>query len=123
MRILFLSNFFPPARPGGYTQWCHEVAERLAERGHNVGVLTSRYELEKAPVGEQNIYRLFHLEGDLDYYEPIHFFTQWKNSNVKTWRVWEIILGTLPRILSLSGACGPLLKHCQPWLSDCYLVG
>jgi len=81
MRILFLSNFFPPARPGGYTQWCHEVAERLAERGHNVGVLTSRYELEKAPVGEQNIYRLFHLEGDLDYYEPIHFFTQWKKQH------------------------------------------
>ena len=81
MRILFLSNFFPPARPGGYTQWCHEVAERLAERGHNVGVLTSRYEREKAPVGEQNIYRLFHLEGDLDYYEPIHFFTQWKKQH------------------------------------------
>ena len=81
MRILFLSNFFPPARPGGYTQWCHEVAERLAERGHNVGVLTSRYEQEKAPVGEQNIYRLFHLEGDLDYYEPIHFFTQWKKQH------------------------------------------
>jgi len=81
MRILFLSNFFPPARPGGYTQWCHEVAERLAERGHNVGVLTSRYEQEKAPVGEQNIYRLFHLEGDLDYYQPIHFFTQWKKQH------------------------------------------
>ena len=81
MRILFLSNFFPPARPGGYTQWCHEVAERLAKRGHTISVLTSRYELEKAPVGEQNIYRLFHLEGDLDYYQPIHFFTQWKKQH------------------------------------------
>ena len=78
MRILFLSNFFPPARPGGYTQWCHEVAECLAERGHTIGVLTSRYELEKAPAGEQNIYRLLHLEGDLAYYNPLHFFTRWK---------------------------------------------
>jgi glycogen synthase len=78
MRILFLSNFFPPARPGGYTQWCHEVAQGLAERGHTIGVLTSRYELEKAPVGEQNIYRLLHLEGDLAYYQPLHFFTRWK---------------------------------------------
>ena len=78
MRILFLSNFFPPARPGGYTQWCHEVAERLADRGHTIGVLTSRYELEKAPANEQNIYRLLHLEGDLAYYQPLHFFTRWK---------------------------------------------
>src|SRR6266498_2564156 len=78
MRILFLSNFFPPARPGGYTQWCHEVAERLAKQGHTIGVLTSRYELAKAPANEQNIYRLLHLEGDLAYYQPLHFFTRWK---------------------------------------------
>jgi glycogen(starch) synthase len=78
MRILFLSNFFPPARPGGYTQWCHEVAERLAGRGHTIGVLTSRYEFATAPAGEQNIYRLLHLEGDLAYYQPLHFFTSWK---------------------------------------------
>src|ERR671912_407483 len=81
MRILFLSNFFPPARPGGYTQWCHEVAERLEGRGHTVGVLTSCYELAKAPAGEQNIYRLLHLEGDLTYYQPLHFFTKWKKQH------------------------------------------
>ena len=81
MRILFLSNFFPPARPGGYTQWCHEVAERLAERGHTIGVLTSDYEQAKAPVYEENIYRLLHLEGDLAYYQPFHFFTRWQNEH------------------------------------------
>ena len=81
MRILFLSNFFPPARPGGYTQWCHEVAERLAERGHTIGILTSCYESAKAPANEQNIYRLLHLEGDLAYYQPLHFFTQWKKQH------------------------------------------
>jgi glycosyltransferase involved in cell wall biosynthesis len=81
MRILFLSNFFPPARPGGYTQWCHEVAERLARRGHTIGVLTSCYEREKAPAGEHNIFRLLHLEGDLNYYQPLHFFTRWKKQH------------------------------------------
>jgi len=81
MRILFLSNFFPPARPGGYTQWCHEVAEGLAEQGHTIGVLTSCYEKEKAPASEQNIYRLLHLEGDLAYYQPLHFFTGWKKQH------------------------------------------
>ena len=83
MRILFISNFFPPARPGGYTQWCHEVAERLAERRHTIGVLTSSYEMAKAPANEQNIYRLLHLEGDLDYYQPLHFFTQWKKQHLE----------------------------------------
>lgn len=81
MRILFLSNFFPPARPGGYTQWCHEVAERLAIRGHTIGVLTSSYELEKAPAEERDIYRLLHLEADLAYYQPVHFFTRWRKQH------------------------------------------
>jgi len=81
MRILFLSNFYPPARPGGYTQWCQEVAEHLAKRGHTIGVLTSRHERAKAQAGEQNIYRLLHLEGDLAYYQPLHFFTRWKKQH------------------------------------------
>jgi glycosyltransferase involved in cell wall biosynthesis len=89
MRILFLSNFYPPARPGGYTQWCHEVAERLAERGHTIGVLTSRHEIEKAPANEQNIYRLLHLEGDLAYYQPLHFFTQWKRQHRENLMILE----------------------------------
>jgi glycogen(starch) synthase len=81
MRILILSNFFPPARSGGYTQWCHEVTTRLAERGHTLGVLTSSYERSKVPSDEQNIYRLLHLEGNLDYYQPLHFFTRWKKQH------------------------------------------
>jgi glycosyltransferase involved in cell wall biosynthesis len=43
--------------------------------------LTSCYELEKAPASEQNIYRLLHLEGDLAYYQPLHFFTRWKKQH------------------------------------------
>jgi glycosyltransferase involved in cell wall biosynthesis len=89
MRILFLSNFFPPARPGGYTQWCHEVAERLAERGHTIAVLTSCYERAKAPAREQNIYRLLHLEGDLAYYQPVHFFARWKKQHRENLEILE----------------------------------
>jgi glycosyltransferase involved in cell wall biosynthesis len=57
------------------------VSERLAARGHTIGVLTSCHELEKAPASEQNIYRLLHLEGDLAYYQPLHFFTKWKKQH------------------------------------------
>jgi glycogen(starch) synthase len=41
MRILFLSNYYPPYSRGGYEQWCQEVAVELAQRGHQVQVLTS----------------------------------------------------------------------------------
>ncbi len=78
MRLLIISNFYPPARPGGYTQWCHEVSQRLEACGNEIGVLTSRYELEKAPTDEKNIFRLLHLQGDLHYYQPMHFFTRWQ---------------------------------------------
>lgn len=78
MRILFLSNFYPPAHAGGYTQWCYEVAERLKGRGHTIGVLTSNYEVEKASAGEVHIYRTLHLENDLFYYQPLRFFLTYK---------------------------------------------
>lgn len=42
MRILFVSNMFPPHARGGYEQWCEEVAVSLAARGHVLSVLTSR---------------------------------------------------------------------------------
>jgi glycosyltransferase involved in cell wall biosynthesis len=74
MRVLFISNFFPPARPGGYTQWCEEVAELLIARGHTVAVLTSNYELSKCSSSDKHIYRQLHLDGDLFYYDIWHFF-------------------------------------------------
>ena len=40
MRILFVSNYFPPVIHGGYEQLCREVAIELVERGHELGVLT-----------------------------------------------------------------------------------
>jgi len=75
MHVLFLSNFYPPSRPGGYSQWCHEVAETLKSRGHTIGVLTTVP--DKAVPDEKNVYRLLHLENeDLLYYKPMPFFTK-----------------------------------------------
>ncbi len=74
MKILILSNFYPPARSGGYTQLCYEVTEALKRRGHEVSVLTSLHRRETAPDGETTVRRLLHLEGDLLYYNPLDFF-------------------------------------------------
>ena len=43
MRILVISNFYPPHFIGGYDLACREVVDALAARGHEVYVLTSTY--------------------------------------------------------------------------------
>ena len=44
MRLLLLSNYFPPHSFGGYELWCRDIAVALASRGHQVTVLTSSAE-------------------------------------------------------------------------------
>lgn len=41
MRILVISNMYPPHSLGGYEQSCRDVVERFCERGHEVTVLTT----------------------------------------------------------------------------------
>lgn len=41
MRILFISNLFPPVVLGGYELGCANVAQGLADKGHEVEVLTT----------------------------------------------------------------------------------
>jgi len=43
MRILIVSNFYPPHTLGGYEIHCALKAERLAALGHSVTILTSTY--------------------------------------------------------------------------------
>lgn len=43
MKILFLTNFYPPASRGGYEQWCQEIADGLKDHGHDVLVLASMH--------------------------------------------------------------------------------
>ena len=43
MRLLFLTNLYPPHGQGGYEEWCQEVATQLRNRGHEVMVLTSQH--------------------------------------------------------------------------------
>ena len=79
MRLLFLSNFYPPLAIGGYELWCEEVATELEKRGHQVHILTSRYGLQDgtAQIDPLPVQRTLHLMTDLDYYAPAHFFRYW----------------------------------------------
>jgi len=68
MKILFLSNMYPPHVIGGYEALCQEAMEGLAKRGHHVSVLTSTYGCE-GEVSESNVHRLLSLESDLQFYK------------------------------------------------------
>lgn len=79
MRLLFLSNFYPPLAIGGYEQWCEEVATALYQRGHQVHILTSRYGVQRdtAHIDPLPVQRTLYLMTNLDYYAPLHFLRHW----------------------------------------------
>jgi glycogen synthase len=51
VRILVLSNLYPPVVRGGYEVECRDVVEHL-RRTHEVTVLASRYGREEVPPGD-----------------------------------------------------------------------
>jgi glycosyltransferase involved in cell wall biosynthesis len=61
MKILFLSNLYPPNVVGGYERLCHEMATALAVRGHRIGVLTSDYGTGREDYAGQEIRREWRL--------------------------------------------------------------
>ena len=80
MRILFLSNFYPPASRGGYEQWCQEIADGLRSKGHAVEVLTSEHGKSDLQIPDPAwVHRSLHLEMELaSLKNAFQFFTHRK---------------------------------------------
>lgn len=76
LKILVVSNFYPPIRSGGYAQLCAEVCQGLSALGHHIAVLASRYGAERMAL-DDNVYRLLYLENDLLHYSVCHLLTRW----------------------------------------------
>lgn len=70
MRILALSNFYPPHHVSGYAMLCADVLEGLRRRQHEITVLTSTLGDGGARV-EGHVHRVLALESPLDYYRPL----------------------------------------------------
>jgi glycogen synthase len=62
MRILVVSNLYPPHHIGGYELGCRDVLEGLKSKGHEIRVLTSTYGVE-SPQFDGEVYR--YLKFDL----------------------------------------------------------
>ena len=77
MRVLFLSNFYPPSHLGGMALHCQEVVLELLKRGHQCSVLTSnaRPVIRSGPqiTEECEIERALHLEADIYHYRPLDY--------------------------------------------------
>lgn len=71
LRILFITNFYPPFELGGWEQLVHNICQQLESRGHETAILTSNYRRDEVGISESNVYRLLNLESsDLNRYRP-----------------------------------------------------
>lgn len=57
MRVLALSNLYPPHALGGYEMSCADVMRRFTEAGHHVEVLTTRTRLADGPEPAERVHR------------------------------------------------------------------
>jgi glycosyltransferase involved in cell wall biosynthesis len=104
VRILVLSNFFPPLHLGGYEELAADVAAGLRERGHRVDVLTSNLRAGAVPT-DPSIHRVLHLEVDL---RPglgtLCFFAgRQRRAAIDAARLDETIAATRPDVLLVFG--------------------
>ena len=60
MRILVISNRYPPFIMGGYEISCQLVVDGLRQQGHEVKVLTTTFQVNRKIV-EKEVYRILHL--------------------------------------------------------------
>lgn len=67
MKILIITNLFPPHVLGGYEILCHQVCERLSAHGHELSVLTSDHGCAQ---GEEGFSADYPVSRVLKLYEP-----------------------------------------------------
>ena len=121
MRLLFLTNLYPPHELGGFEQWCQEVAARLKDRGHQVVILTSRFGVETNSPVEEGVLRSLYLQAGIHYYSAVDFFLkhpaqeranitelkrvleQYQPDLVVIWGMWNLS----PRLALIAEECMP----------------
>lgn len=103
MRMLFVSNFYPPHHLGGYEMLCHEVTTHMIARGHQVSVLTSTYGLNGYQQEEPGIYRKLRLESDIHFYRPHHTLRYWANRRANMSAVEDVVTEVNPEVVVVWG--------------------
>ena len=86
MKILVISNLYPPHGIGGYEERCFNTVNTLKERGHDVHVLTSDHKVEgRQPVEEPHVTRKLRVHGFYGHpWLPIHDLYDLEKHNQQT---------------------------------------
>ncbi len=103
MRILVLTDLYPPVSIGGYEMRCKETVEEMRRLGHTVTVLTGRYKEKTAP-DEPDVFRqlipytLVNPFADLDFPDPLElakrrYQIEWMLAGRKNYRTTRDLIG------------------------------
>jgi glycosyltransferase involved in cell wall biosynthesis len=94
VRILFLTNFYPPHELGGQGRSCQQVVDGLGQRGHDTLVLTSMNGTDNKPVNKGGVSRYLYLEMDLSpLRHSLIFFTRRKERERHNLQTLENAIG------------------------------
>lgn len=104
MRILVITNYFPPFEMGGWPQLTYDIVRSLKARGNELLVLTSRHMSDYINSEEPGIYRVLHLQSpDHEYYHP-HYtlaYPLWQKRNRRQLR--RAVISFSPDIIFIHG--------------------
>ncbi len=141
MRLLFLTNYFPPHHLGGYEELCAEVVHGLERRGHHITVLTSHRGAHNGTGVQDGVLRLLSPVVDVEPFGPtLNFFlgrrqrleqnlrclrqtvSEVKPDNVLVWGAWNLSRQLLAAAEGLRPELVYYLADYWPELPDAYAL-
>lgn len=107
MRILIISNYYPPCEIGGWEQLTRDVALALQARGHHLFVLTSNYRAATAPSPgptDPGLMRRLHLESpDHVHYQPSNLLRHWRWEQENRLNLRSLVAKWHPDLIFING--------------------
>ena len=112
LRLLVISNLYPPKYLGGYELGCADIVDALRERGHEVTVLTTRHGLEEPRV-EGYVHRCLSFRPDYADGSLAAIFQREREDQRTLARLIAVMKPDLIYVFSLYGASMALLLTAQ----------
>lgn len=104
MRILIVSNYYPPFEIGGWGQLTYDVTQLLRARGHTTHVLASSYRQDELVQPESGVSRDLHLESpDHVHYRPIYTWQHRRHEAENRQTIERLAASFAPDIVYVNG--------------------
>ncbi|MGE9293351.1 MAG: glycosyltransferase family 4 protein [Puniceicoccales bacterium] len=116
MRVLVISNLYPPHNVGGYEVRCMQVVDQLRAFGHEVRVLTSDHVVPEADsAGEKDISRRLRIHGYFGHpWLPMHrLYAQEKHNHAVLQEELEAYRPDVVHVWNMGGLSKSLLHRLE----------